>query len=89
MSLYEIAIEAQKFIDNYVRDVLQPKYECMVFNTKSTKHNIHKIYNRAKNVDVILERPSGKLLSINDLTIEEIFALAISLDCCEYDIEST
>ena len=89
MSLYDIAIETQKFIENYVRNVLQPKYECMVFNTKNTTHNIYKIYNRAENVEVVLERPSGKWLSIDDLTIEEIFALAVSLDSCEYDIENT
>lgn len=86
MSLYDIAIETQKFIEQTIRAILQPKYECMVFNTKNTKHNIHKIYNRAENVEIVLERPSGKWLTIDDLTIEEIFALAISIDSGEYDI---
>ena len=86
-SLYSIAVDTQHFIDEYVRTILQPKYECLQMTTNVTKQtNVAKIYNRALNMDIILETPSGKYLSIDDLTIEQIFALAIGLDCCEYTI---
>lgn len=84
-SLYQIALDAQAFIENYVRQVLQPKYECFVLNN-SRAHNISKIYYRAKNVAITLEKLNGELITTNDLTIEQIFALAIALDCCEYEI---
>lgn len=86
-SLYSIALDAQAFIENYVKQVLQPKYECFVLNN-SRKHNISKIYYRAENVAITLERPNGELITTDDLTIEQIFALAIALDCCEYDISN-
>ena len=87
-SLYDIAIDAQHFIDGYVKNVLQPKYEYLDMSTDVVrKTNIDRIYYRAENVAIMLETPSGKMLTTEDLTIEQIFNLAMALDCCEYTIE--
>lgn len=87
-SLYSIALDAQAFIENYTKQVLQPKYECFVLKPTYPQHNISKIYYRAENVAITLERTNGELITTDDLSIGQIFALAMALDCCEYDISN-
>jgi hypothetical protein len=85
-SLYQIAVDCQEFIEGYVKEVLQPKYEYLKMND-ARDTNVERIYYRAENVAVIFETPSGKMKTIEDLTIEQTFSLALALDCCEYEIK--
>ena len=83
-SLYQIATDCVEFINGYVKNVLQPKYEYIALN--SDKTNVERIYFRAENVGVIFETDKGECLTTEDLTIEQLFNLALLLDSCEYEI---
>lgn len=88
-SIYEIANDALIFLLGTIKRTLQPKYEYFDMATDVVrKTNIDKIYYRAENVAIIFETPSGECLTSEDLTIEQIFVLAVALEGRDYTIES-
>lgn len=88
-TIYEIANDALIFVLGTIKRTLQPKYEYLDMATEVVKQtNIDKIYYRAENVPIIFETPSGELLTSEDLTILQIFDLAVALEGCDYTIES-